>query len=344
MRGRPPGPDGVFAVAMQRTHIGRFREPRARIALGLTLTLLVLVPAAGAAGDRRRPQAVRAPLVAPDLTEVEKVQLVLLPTVVTDGAGRPVRDLKVHEFRLLEDGIPQEIETLDREEHTPVSLVFLLDLSTSMGLRDQLGEAKRAIHTFVAALGPRDRFGLIGFADDQVAWIVPLTADRALFLRRLDAQQAGGQTALFDALGRSAGLVDEGTGDRRAIVLITDGFDNASTISMLEAIWMARQVRVPIYALGFVPMMPALLSQRVRDSQAMLGRFSGESGGRLFTIYEPADLTHAIGEIQAEMRFQYVVGYYSRRPVEDGVFRRVELETRNRRLTARTRAGYYPKP
>ncbi len=334
---------------MQSARTGCFREPRAgarpaRARIALALTLLVLGLGSAAPADRRRVTPASAPIVAPDLTEVEKVHLVLLPTVVTDRAGRPVRDLEAHEFTLLEDGIPQEIESFDREEHASVSLVFLLDLSTSMGLRDQLGEAKRAVHTFVAALGPRDRFGLIGFADDQVAWIVQLTADRAGFLRRLDQQQAGGQTALFDALGRSPGLVDEGAGDRRAIVLITDGFDNASTLSMIEAVWMARQVRVPIYTLGFVPMMPALLSQRVRDSQAMLGRFSGESGGRLFTVYESDDLTHAIAEIQAEMRFQYIVGYYPSRPVEDGVFRHVELEPRNRRLTARTRAGYYPKP
>jgi len=279
----------------------------------------------------------------PHLSEIEEVHLVLLPAVVTDRKNRPVEGLEVADFTLAEDGIPQEIRVFATEENAPISLAFLLDVSASMGFHDQMGQAKRAIRAFVAALGDRDRFGLIGFADDQVTWITPFTSDRRNFLRRLEVQEPGGRTALWDALGRSPALVGDGGQGRRAIVLITDGFDNASDQPMLNAVWTARRTRLPIYTLSFVPMSPASWSERVRDSLALLGRFSEETGGRLFPIYRDPDLDRAVAEIQRELRFQYVLGYYpARREAESGRFRRIRLTTSRERHTVRARTGYYP--
>jgi Ca-activated chloride channel family protein len=278
-------------------------------------------------------------------TEIEEVRLVLLPTVVTDSRGRPVRGLSVDEFTLVEEGVPQQIRVFATEDDAPVSLAFLLDVSASMGLRGQLEEAKRAIAGFVEVLSPEDRFGLIGFADDQVTWITPFTDDRARFLRRLEVQDPGGRTALFDALAESPGMLGEESRGRRAIVLFTDGFDNASTVPVLDAVWTARRVRVPVYSLSFVPMRRSIAPRRVRDSLATLERVSEETGGRLYAIHDERDLDRAIAEIQAELRFQYVIGYYPGRPSRGGEgFRRVELAARRERLTVRTRTGYYPAP
>lgn len=306
-------------------------------AAGLLLLAISRVAAA------EPPPAPAEPDHPPSLAERERVRLVLLPTVVTDRRGRPVRDLTVDEFTLFEDGAPQEIRVFASEQDSPISLAFLLDVSESMGLRDRLGEAKRGIRAFVEALDAADRYGLIGFADDEVSWITPFTDDRRNFLRRLDVQDPGGKTALFDALGRTPAMVGEGGAERRAIVLFTDGLDNASKIPMLQAMWMARRVRVPIYALSFVPMSPALLSERVRDSLAVLERFSQETGGGLYVLYEPKDLDRAIASIQRELRQQYVIGYYPPPAADDdGTFRRIRLEAGNPAWTVRTRTGYYP--
>jgi Ca-activated chloride channel family protein len=278
------------------------------------------------------------------LHEVEKVRLVLLPTVVTTPGGRPVQGLEAADFSLLEDGIPQEISVFSAEEDSPVSLVFLLDLSTSMKLRGQLDDSKWAIGTFLDDAGFRDRFGLIGFADDQVDWITEPTADRGAFLLRLEVQEAHGQTALYDAMAASPSLVDERTQGRRAIVLLTDGLDNASELPPLKAGQLARRVHVPIYTLAFIPYDRAILPPRIGESLESLEVFVRETGGALFPVHEREDVQRAVASIQAEIRYQYVIGYYPTPRVWDGAFRRVELRTDRKRLDVRTRRGYYATP
>ena len=310
------------------------RRPGSWPCPGVALVALALAAVSAAAGEQ--------PAVPP-LTEVEQVRLVLLPTIVTDRRGRPVPGLSASEFTLLDEGRPQEIRLFASAQDAEISVAFLLDVSASMGLRGQLEDSKRAIAAFVEALGPKDRFGLIGFADEQVTWITPWTDDRQMFLRRLEVQEPGGKTALYDAMSRTPALVGAGGGERRAIVLFTDGLDNASSIPMLEAIWTARRVRVPIYAVSFVPMSPKLYSERVRDSLRVLGRFSKETGGGLHAVYRDPDLERAISTIDHELHQQYVLGYYPRRdPDQEDTFRRVELLASDPSWTVRTRTGYYP--
>jgi len=277
--------------------------------------------------------------------EQEEVRLVLLPTVVLSKKGRPVRGLKVEDFQLYEDHVPHEIRYFGTEKQEPVSIAFLLDLSGSMRQVGKLDEAKEAIRVFVDALESGDRFGLICFADNQVSWVTDFTDDRERFLLRLGVQEAYGQTALFDALAASPKLVDEEAKGRKAIVLITDGHDNASTMNTFKSMQLARSVEVPIYTVAFSTMADKLLPKgRVRPGMAALQRFSLETGGRLFLVYDPDDLKETVLEIQEELRFQYVLGYHSLRKTWDGTFRRIKVELDRKGLEARTRRGYYANP
>ena len=278
-------------------------------------------------------------------TEQEEVRLVLLPTVVLSRKGRPVRGLEADDFKLYEDHVPHEIRYFGTEDEQPVSIAFLLDLSGSMRQVGKLDEAKASIQVFVDALRGGDRYGLIGFADDQVTWVTDFTADRERFLLRLGVQEAYGQTALFDALAATPGLVDAETKGRKAIVLITDGHDNASRLSMFKSMQLARSVAVPIYTVAFSTMADRLLPKgRLSPGMAVLNRFSGETGGRLFSVGDPDDLKEAVLAIQEELRFQYVIGYHSMRPTWDGAFRRVRVELERKGLEIRTRRGYYANP
>ncbi len=315
---------------------------RGRGAGGWRAALLALGALAPCEGSAAR-GVDRSPPVASGQVAVEEVRLVQIQAVVTNRKGQPVEGLTAADFLLFEDGVPQEVHLFAPDGATPVSVVFLLDVSASMGLRDQLDEAKRAIRSLVAASGPRTRFGLICFADDRVAWITPATADRELFARRLEEQQPGGRTALFDALAAGARLVEpESRGQRTALVLFTDGLDNASALPVLTAVALARRVNVPIYTLPFVPLDPALAPRRIRDSLATLERFSRETGGSLYPIHDPVDVEGAVAAILRELRHQYVVGYYPSDTRDDGRFRRIELRPRAENLRVRTRAGYDP--
>ncbi len=289
------------------------------------------------ADEPRRP-------AAPVVSEVQKVRLVLLPATVTTRRGKPVRGLVQDDFRLYEDGVRQGIDLFATEENSPVALAFLLDVSGSMALGGRLGEAKRAIRSFVQALGPDDSVGLISFAESRVDWVTEFTTDRSRFLRRLEEQEPLGRTALYDALADGPQLVDRRIKGRKAIVLITDGLDNASSITRLQATWLARRVAVPIYTLSFIPLRESLLPHRAREALRVLVRFSGETGGTLYPIHGARDLTRAVGRIQAELRFQYLIGYYPPAVGLDGAFHVLRLAPRRESLKVRTRTGYYANP
>jgi Ca-activated chloride channel family protein len=281
-------------------------------------------------------------------TEEEKVRLVLVPTAVEDQKGRAVKDLTQRNFRVLEDQVPQAIAYFDREADEPISVAFLLDLSGSMRQLGKLEAAKEAIRTFVESLRPKDRFGLVGFADEQVAWITHFTTDRKRFLERLDVQEGYGQTALNDAVAAAPSLVDQDVTGRKAIVLLTDGVDTRSRMSVNEAIAKARHADVPIYTIGFTALPDMVIKRTRKDTPdlnlAVLERFSNETGGKLHLINDPDDWKEAVADVTEDLRFQYVLGYYPKRERWDGSFRRIQVETGRGRLVVRARNGYYAMP
>jgi Ca-activated chloride channel family protein len=277
--------------------------------------------------------------------EQEQVRLVLLPAVVTTRRGRPVQGLEQEDFRVLEDYVPQEIRHFGTERNQPVSIAFLLDVSGSMRAADKLEEAKEAIRVFIDDLAADDQFGLVCFADDQVAWVTDFTRERERFLLRLQVQEPYGQTALLDALAAAPRLVDSQIQGRKAIVLFTDGTDNASELSLFEAIRLARSVNVPIYTVALSSLADKIrLKGSLPPSQRVLEEFSEETGGLLLTVYDPDDLKEAVLTIQNELRFQYVIGYRPTRTRWDGTFRRIKLEAVRNGLVVRTRSGYYANP
>jgi VWFA-related protein len=295
---------------------------------------LLVVARAGAASPRSEP--------TPSHVEVERVSLVLVPTTVLDGRGRPVKGLGPEDFRLTDEGLPREIEFFATENDSPTAIAFVLDVSGSMAQGDRLERSKDAIAEFVGKLDPDDRFALIAFADDQVAWITEFTSDRQRFLDRLAAQYPFGQTALYDALAAAPRLVDEEVNGRKAIVLLTDGDDNASRLSGLRAVTIARKVRVPIYALFHAAYEESILPSRIRRAVDMLGRFCSETGGTLHVVHEPEDLVQAIGHVQDELDHQYVLGFRAAAKGDGPRFRRLDVQTRSSRHDVRSRSGYYP--
>jgi Ca-activated chloride channel homolog len=278
--------------------------------------------------------------------EVEKVRVVLLPTKVEDRRGRIVAGLTSNDFQLMEDHIPQTIQFVSVEADAPVSIAFMLDVSGSMRISGKLEAAKDAIRYFLDSLRPRDRFALIAFADEQVAWITEFTNDRQRFLERLAVQTGYGQTALNDAVAAAPGLVQAGTDGRKAIILITDGVDNASRMGLGQAVEAARRASVPIYTVGFSSLPRDLLSAKAElaTNFSVLTRFSDETGGSLFAVHDPDELKEAVVRIDEEMRHQYLIGYVPSRTVWNGAYRRIQLATRKSRYQVRTRTGYYATP
>lgn len=273
------------------------------------------------------------------------VRTVMLPAAVEDSKGRIVKGLALEDFRVLENQVQQTIDFFSIEGDEPISVAFLLDLSGSMRNAGKLAASKEAIRYFLDNLRPQDRFALVGFADEQVAWITPFTSERDTFLERLDVQDGFGQTALHDAVAATPKLVDRSVVGRKAIILFTDGVDNASHLSEFEAIGLAREVEVPIYAVGFTSIPSAIRDKKpASNDERVLRRFANETGGAAYVVGDPDELKEAVARVNGELRYQYLIGYRPSNDEWDGSFRRIRVQTRAGRYTVRTRTGYYADP
>jgi Ca-activated chloride channel family protein len=274
------------------------------------------------------------------------VRLVLLPASVEDHRGRIVTGLTAADFKLTDERIPQQIKYFSVESEEPVAIAFVLDVSGSMRQSGKIEAAKEAIRYFVDELRPQDRFALICFADNQVAWVTEFTSDRQRFIDRLMVQEGYGQTALNDAVAAIPKLVDDSTSGRKAIVLITDGVDNASKLTTEQSVVTARKVEVPIFTVGFstLPWEDKTRSKNLGFNMAVLQLFADETGGALFVVQGPDEMKEAVARISTELRHQYLIGYTPGVQNWDGSFRSIDLQARGGRYVVRTRKGYYANP
>ena len=135
---------------------------------------------------------------------------------------------------------------------------------------------------------------------------------------------------------------------RKAIVLITDGIDNASKLSLFEAMAAARKVDVPIYAIGFASSTAATEastpSPEAGTNAEILKLIASETGGNFFWIDDPDDLKEAIHSVEEDLRSEYVLGYTPPRTACDGSFRKIDLKLSKDRYRIRTRKGYVSGP
>ncbi len=273
-----------------------------------------------------------------------------------DRNNRVISDIRQDEILLLEDGQPQQVFTFKRETTLPINIAILMDLSGSQEYT--FPQEKIAAGEFLRSIirPGRDSAAILTFQDD-VELVQGLSSrtdslnrafDEIQYSRRLGSSTTRHQaTALYDAIYITADEVlarDEirrGTTDeqvtRRAIILLTDGVDNASSRKLDEAIDRAWRAGVIIYSIGIGD---RFRFEGVRED--VLRRLGEETGGRAYFPRGADDLLQDFRQIEAEMRSQYLVAYSPSNAKHDGRFRRVEVRV-NARPDARIihRRGYY---
>jgi Ca-activated chloride channel family protein len=191
-----------------------------------------------------------------DVVRVD-TQLVSVPAVVTDASGRPLSGLKPENFRLIEDGQPQTIANFGTTE-TPFEIALLLD--TSGSTRDDVALIRAAANSFIAALRPGDRVGVVAFntaktVDKPIAAVevlTPLTGDRDALKTAIENLGASQGTPYYDALERIADNIfrdppSEEVRGRRAVVALTDGVDSSSNSDFVTAKMKLSRVGVACY-------------------------------------------------------------------------------------------------
>lgn len=281
---------------------------------------------------------------APPATESIAVDYVLVPFVAFNEYGRPIRNLREREVKLFVDGEPISIDFFERSHDAPVSFTILVDASGSMALGGKLEGARRALETLIAKRLPGDDYALYSFSQGEVRSLVPFTQDGSRILDAFNTVEPYGKTALFDALLRMPDKTILGQNGARAIILLSDGLDNASTIDRIELAGVLEGVSVPVFPLSLrtpeSALDPDLRNNReAKLDLAVLAGVAGSSGGRLAVAQKPDDLSHAVDQILRDLRSQYLLGFS---PSGEGAvrYRPISLSLLRTVGSVRIRGGY----
>lgn len=269
--------------------------------------------------------------------------LVLIPVTVTDQLNRFVLGLQKEDFHLFEDGVEQNVAHFSGED-APLSIGVLFDKSGSMTYK--LGSSRDAATQLLNTLNQDDEAFLVEFAD-LASVAVGFTGHTEEIRSTLKTAQAGGQTALFDAINTGLVEMKKAKNSRKAIVIVSDGGDNRShyTASQIESL--VREADVQIYAMGvFEPVFSVGMTPEEISGPRLLSEISTQTGGRAFAAAVPGDMPSVATRIAVELRNQYVLGYYPKNKARDGKYRNVEVKVSQppglgSSLKAHWRLGYY---
>jgi Ca-activated chloride channel homolog len=267
-----------------------------------------------------------------------KSELVVLHVLVKDSHGAYVGGLPADAFRVSEDQHPQPIKFFETED-APITIGLLIDSSGSMQpVRDRVIAASVA---FVDSSNPLDEVFALVFDDDVRAVLdpaAPFTGDPRVLRRALtDVFAPAGRTALFDAIDGGLRYVLKGSRERRALVVLSDGGDNASHTGFTGALISTQASNTVVYTVALVGAVDSEVDPRT------LARFAETSGGAAFAPRDIAGVERAFQRIAQDIRHSYTIGYERANGGRPG-FHRIHVDVRSpdgRKLLTRTREGYH---
>jgi Ca-activated chloride channel homolog len=243
---------------------------------------------------------------------------------VTDPSGSYVTGLQKPDFQLYLDNQPRPIEFFRQDTNTPVSVGILVDTSGSM--TPKIPQARAAIGQFLDDLNPNDDVFLFAFSSHPFL-LQPFTMNHELVMRRLALLHAYGQTALFDVIMQGLLMVvQHGRYDKKALLVVTDGMDNASAASVEDVVEQAHKMGVLVYSIGIGDpnpsagitfaigpfTLPSGMGDADRVDATTLHTLSTETGAKTYIIHQVGDgeqLRRACADISLELREQYTIGF-----------------------------------
>jgi Ca-activated chloride channel family protein len=288
------------------------------------------------------------PLAArgPQGTFRSSIDLVSLTVTVTDAADKYIKGLSGNDFVVTEDGVPQLLSFFAADP-VPLDLAIVLDTSGSMGADIRI--VQQAATGLARSLGPRDRAAVVEIKL-AAQFTQMFTGDLASIQSAIYRVQPGGDTGLYNGLYV---LLREFARQRResreirrqAMVILSDGGDNASHIEFDEVLDLARRVGVSTYVISPKPRMgfgmTAREHQLISKGHFTMNALVREAGGLVFSPEKITDLHRIYGAIASELANQYELGYVPA-PAGDGRFRRVAVQVISRDdARVRTRSGYF---
>jgi Ca-activated chloride channel family protein len=294
-----------------------------------------VVPSAGT-GQSQKAAAKPDEPVYTVRTTANEIHLIF---TVTDKQGHYIKDLKKSDFKILDDNKPpQEILGFASETDLPLQVGLLIDASESVTSRFKF-EQEAAIEFLKQTIRPKyDQAFVIGF-DLTPKITQDFTGDTEKLSAGIRVLRPGTLTAMYDALVyacRDKLLKQPQAGPvRRAIILLSDGNDNASSVTPEKAIETAQQAEVAVYTISTNP------TRSGAHGNKALERIAEATGGRSFVPSQISGVGNAFAAIQEELRSQYAVSYKPAEFKPDGHYRTIEVQAQNQKgLRIRSRKGY----
>lgn len=274
-----------------------------------------------------------------------RTDLVVVPVTVTDASGHRVPGLSQDDFRIYEDGRLRPV-TVFLHGDEPVTLGVIVDRSQSMRSKDV------QLRTAVAALLESSR------ADDQLFGVdfnddVSLTpkGDRAFIVDpreltdTLSAVRAEGRTALYDGVGAGLKHLELGHSQKNALIVVSDGGDNASQLTADQVLALAWRSQAVIYGIAVLSLSPSAASEE--ENPKLLQQLCRDTGGVSYEVRSIADITDVAHRIAQDLRDQYTLGFAPDKRTDAPAFRKIEVRVSaasQGRLHVRTRSGYLATP
>ena len=304
---------------------------------GSVLRLVILPLLFQAPGSSPQPPVFRA-----------GTELVTLTATVTNVSGRAVTNLSKDDFEVAENGVVQQISFFATGEEIPTTLVLVVDVSGSM--EDKIDGVQDALDHLVKVLKPSDEVALLTFSND-VDVVIRFGDDRQKLRRAIQGLRPGGGTALYDGIAAGLRMAAQGQQRKKAMLVLTDGNDTSSDLTLSEAAALIRKSETLVYCLG--------IGHGSRGSFGHVGRgadeiddqtlrsFSDPTGGATYVLEQAHQggrdlIDDAVIELTRELRQQYTLGYY---PTTPGIAQRdITVKTRQQDYRVRTRSALRAAP
>jgi VWFA-related protein len=270
-------------------------------------------------------------------------RLVVLPTTVVDKNGHLVTTLPREAFTVLENGVQQQIKQFKRED-VPVSMGLIIDNSGSM--RDKRAKVEAAALALVKASNPDDEVFIVNFNDE--AFLdnphgKDFTSDIQEMEDALTRIDSRGGTAMRDAIRMSIDHVKEKAHkDKKVLVVVTDGNDNSSVVSLEDLVKAAQQSEVLIYTVGLLTDEERREAKRAQKAMEALAE---ATGGETFFPRDVSEVERIANQVAHDIRNQYTIAYTPLNQAMDGSFRQIKVAVKAAgNPTVRARSGYYATP
>ncbi|MDR1727842.1 MAG: VWA domain-containing protein [Acidobacteriota bacterium] len=272
------------------------------------------------------------------------VDMVSVPVTVRKSDGSFIKGLKQKSFKVLEDGVPQEI-VFFAQEGLPTHVAMVLDISGSVN--HEWGSIKYAAKRFLEHLRPDDDFSLTTF-NDEIRLRVNWGRNIARVSPVLTSVYCKGNTKLWDAIWVVSTEVFKGRDGKKVIIIMSDGLDNQSLVGYSDAVKAAVEAEVAIYVVSktqalrdYIDPDRGIPPEIFARADAVLRRLAHDTGGRVLYPNNFGQLDEIYAEVDEELRNQYTLGYISTNAKKDGSYREIDVGVAGKGVVVSARPGYY---